>query len=247
MVVLLVALQIQALVHELQAHVLLRPLLLGRLPGRARALDLLVHALDLRLLVPLRVRQRSHRALELFRLLPYAVGVPLDFDMLHLVPLVDGLVRCDFGLHFPDAVVVFLQLRLVILLLLPQQVYFLVRQFDILARLLQLGLRLGLPFELALLQLHLFFPLLVLELRELHLQQHVAVLDDLVIALDLLDLVGELLDARLVLLRLQRGLLEPDLLGHQPVVELLRPREEILLVLISLDHELVQLRVLALV
>mmetsp|Transcript_120131 Transcript_120131/g.299688 ORF Transcript_120131/g.299688 Transcript_120131/m.299688 type:complete len:251 (-) Transcript_120131:279-1031(-) len=204
--------------HQLQPHVLLRLLGLRLLSTGDEVLHPLVSVLDLSGLLLLRLHQRLHRAVELLRLLADPLRISLDLVVLDLVALVHGLVGGRLGIQVLYPLVVLLQLRLVAFLLLPHHLDFFLQHVALVPGPLELRLGLCLPLDLSLLQGSLLLALLVLELGQLYLQHHVAVLYDLVLALNLQDLVTELLDAGLILLRLQRRLLQADLLCHEPVV-----------------------------
>mmetsp|Transcript_32022 Transcript_32022/g.91929 ORF Transcript_32022/g.91929 Transcript_32022/m.91929 type:complete len:351 (+) Transcript_32022:1628-2680(+) len=189
-----------ALVHELQAHVFLGPLLLRiSLHGRILS-DAIVRILNVGDPFPLLVPQGVDSTLELLCLLADPVRVGLDLVVLQLVRVVRGPVGLCLLLHVPTLAIILLQLLLVVVLLLPHLLDLLLQQLDLLLGALDLGLRLRLPLVLALLQLPLLVALLVLQLRELDLQHGVLVLDDFIFVLNLQDLISQLLYALLVLL-----------------------------------------------
>mmetsp|Transcript_51831 Transcript_51831/g.152759 ORF Transcript_51831/g.152759 Transcript_51831/m.152759 type:complete len:735 (-) Transcript_51831:362-2566(-) len=206
--------ELGALRHQLEAHLLFRPLILLLLPGSGGLQMLLLHNLDLLVLLLLALHERLHSLVELLGLLADAGRLRPYLRVLALVGFVDRLVELDLLLQLRDPGIVLLQTLLQLLLLLLHQLSVLLEHLDVLLRPVDLRLRHRLGLLVPLLELSLLLRLVVLELRLANLQHHLPVLNHVVLLDDLLLLLRQLGDRLLVLARLQRRLLELDLLRH---------------------------------
>mmetsp|Transcript_83485 Transcript_83485/g.239832 ORF Transcript_83485/g.239832 Transcript_83485/m.239832 type:complete len:208 (-) Transcript_83485:146-769(-) len=203
---------LDAVSHALQPHGLRCPLFLQIFPRGDELLQLFVGTLDLVRLLILSSHQSLHLPLKFLGLLAEPIGIALDLCVLSFVPLVHNLVGRYLALQCLKPLIALREFCLVALLLLTHHGDLLLKHLALISGPLKLGFGLGLSLGLALLELHLLLALLVIQLRELDLQHHVPVLNDLVLVLDLLDLVVQLRDSGLVLHGLGQGLLQADLL-----------------------------------